>query len=43
MNTMNYYNNKQIRFDDEEETPKELPENPDGKNDERLAVRQKIY
>lgn len=24
---MNYYNNKQIRFDDEEETPKELPEN----------------
>ena len=25
---MNYYNNKQVRFDDEEETPKELPENP---------------
>ena len=25
---MNYYNNKQIRLDDEEETPKELPENP---------------
>ena len=25
---MYYYNNKQTRFADEEETPKELPENP---------------
>ena len=25
---MNFYNNNNIRFEDEEETPKDLPENP---------------
>ena len=49
MNTMNYYNNKQIRFDDEEETPKELPENPMEKMvsgwqfDKKFIEQRKIF
>ena len=47
--TMNYYNNKQIRFDDEEETPKELPENPMEKMvsgwqfDKKFIEQRKIF
>ena len=46
---MNYYNNKQIRFDDEEETPKELPENPMEKMvsgwqfDKKFIEQRKIF
>jgi ATP-dependent Clp protease protease subunit len=50
MNTMNYnYNNKQIRFDDEEENPKELPENPMEKMmsgwqfDKKFIEQRKIF
>ena len=49
MNTMNYYNNKQVRFDDEEETPKELPENPMEKMvsgwqfDKKFIEQRKIF
>ena len=34
---MNFYNNSNTRFEDEEK-PDELPENPMEKNDEQLAV-----
>lgn len=46
---MNYYNNKQIRFDDEEETPKEMPENPMEKMmsgwqfDKKFIEQRKIF
>jgi len=46
---MNYYTNKQIRFDDEEETPKELPENPMEKMmsgwqfDKKFIEQRKIF
>ncbi len=46
---MNYYNNKQIRFDEEEETPKELPENPMEKMmsgwqfDKKFIEQRKIF
>ncbi len=46
---MNYYNNKQTRFDDEEETPKELPENPMEKMmsgwqfDKKFIEQRKIF
>ena len=46
---MNYYNNKQIRFDDEEENPKELPENPMEKMvsgwqfDKKFIEQRKIF
>ncbi len=46
---MNYYNSKQIRFDDEEETPKELPENPMEKMmsgwqfDKKFIEQRKIF
>ena len=46
---MNYYNNKGIRFDDEEETPKELPENPMEKMmsgwqfDKKFIEQRKIF
>ena len=46
---MNYYNNKQIRLDDEEETPKELPENPMEKMvsgwqfDKKFIEQRKIF
>ena len=49
MNTMNYYNNKQIRLDDEEETPKEMPENPMEKMmsgwqfDKKFIEQRKIF
>ena len=49
MNTMNYYNSKQVRFDDEEETPKELPENPMEKMvsgwqfDKKFIEQRKIF
>ena len=49
MNTMNYYTNKQIRFDDEEETPKEMPENPMEKMmsgwqfDKKFIEQRKIF
>jgi ATP-dependent Clp protease, protease subunit len=49
MNTMNYYNNKSIRLDDEEETPKELPENPMEKMmsgwqfDKKFIEQRKIF
>jgi ATP-dependent Clp protease protease subunit len=50
MITMNYnYNNKQIRFDDEEENPKELPENPMEKMmsgwqfDKKFIEQRKIF
>lgn len=46
---MNYYNNKQVRLDDEEETPKELPENPMEKMvsgwqfDKKFIEQRKIF
>lgn len=46
---MNYYNNKQIRFEDEEENPKELPENPMEKMvsgwqfDKKFIEQRKIF
>jgi len=46
---MNYFNNKQVRFDDEEETPKELPENPMEKMmsgwqfDKKFIEQRKIF
>jgi len=46
---MNYYNNKQIRFEDEEEVPKELPENPMEKMmsgyqfDKKFIEQRKIF
>lgn len=46
---MNYYSNKGIRFDDEEETPKELPENPMEKMmsgwqfDKKFIEQRKIF
>ncbi len=46
---MNYYTNKQVRFDDEEETPKELPENPMEKMmsgwqfDKKFIEQRKIF
>ena len=46
---MNYYNNKQIRFDDEEESPIELPENPMEKMvsgwqfDKKFIEQRKIF
>lgn len=46
---MNYYNNKQTRFDDEEENPKELPENPMEKMmsgwqfDKKFIEQRKIF
>jgi len=46
---MTYYNNKGIRFDDEEETPKELPENPMEKMmsgwqfDKKFIEQRKIF
>ena len=49
MNTMNYYTNKQIRLDDEEETPKEMPENPMEKMmsgwqfDKKFIEQRKIF
>ena len=49
MNTMNYYKNKQIRLDDEEETPKEMPENPMEKMmsgwqfDKKFIEQRKIF
>jgi ATP-dependent Clp protease protease subunit len=50
LKTMNYnYNNKQIRFDDEEENPKELPENPMEKMmsgwqfDKKFIEQRKIF
>ena len=49
MYTMNYYTNKQIRFDDEEETPKEMPENPMEKMmsgwqfDKKFIEQRKIF
>ena len=49
MYTMNYYTNKQIRLDDEEETPKEMPENPMEKMmsgwqfDKKFIEQRKIF
>jgi len=49
MNTMNYYTNKEIRLDDEEETPKEMPENPMEKMmsgwqfDKKFIEQRKIF
>lgn len=49
MQKMNYYNNRQIRLDDEEETPKELPENPMEKMvsgwqfDKKFIEQRKIF
>jgi len=49
MNTMNYYTNKAIRLDDEEETPKEMPENPMEKMmsgwqfDKKFIEQRKIF
>jgi len=49
MNTMNYYTNKAIRLDDEEETPKEIPENPMEKMmsgwqfDKKFIEQRKIF
>ena len=46
---MTYYNNKQIRLDDEEENPKELPENPMEKMlsgwqfDKKFIEQRKIF
>lgn len=46
---MNYYNNKQIRLEDEEENPKELPENPMEKMvsgwqfDKKFIEQRKIF
>lgn len=46
---MNYYNKKQIRFDDEEENPKELPDNPMEKMvsgwqfDKKFIEQRKIF
>jgi ATP-dependent Clp protease protease subunit len=46
---MTYYNNKGIRFDDEEEIPKELPENPMEKMmsgwqfDKKFIEQRKIF
>jgi len=46
---MTYYSNKEIRFDDEEETPKELPENPMEKMlsgwqfDKKFIEQRKIF
>ncbi len=46
---MTYYNNKGTRFDDEEETPKELPENPMEKMvsgwqfDKKFIEQRKIF
>jgi ATP-dependent Clp protease protease subunit len=46
---MTYYNNKEIRFDDEEETPKEMPENPMEKMmsgwqfDKKFIEQRKIF
>ena len=46
---MNYYSNKQIRFDDEEESPIELPENPMEKMvsgwqfDKKFIEQRKIF
>ena len=46
---MNYYNNKQIRFDDEEDNPKEMPENPMEKMvsgwqfDKKFIEQRKIF
>ena len=46
---MNYYNNKQIRFDDEEESPIELPDNPMEKMvsgwqfDKKFIEQRKIF
>ena len=46
---MNYYNNKQIRLDDEEENPKEMPENPMEKMvsgwqfDKKFIEQRKIF
>ena len=46
---MNYYNNKQIRFDDEEGNPKEMPENPMEKMvsgwqfDKKFIEQRKIF
>lgn len=46
---MNYYNNQGIRFDEEEETPKELPENPMEKMmsgwqfDKKFIEQRKIF
>ncbi|MCW3089152.1 MAG: Clp protease proteolytic subunit ClpP [Ferruginibacter sp.] len=46
---MNYYNSKPFRFDDEEETPKELPENPMEKMmsgwqfDKKFIEQRKIF
>jgi ATP-dependent Clp protease protease subunit len=49
MNTTNYFNIKQVRFDDEEESPKELPENPMEKMlsgwqfDKKFIEQRKIF
>lgn len=46
---MTYYNNKGIRFDDEEESPKEMPENPMEKMmsgwqfDKKFIEQRKIF
>ncbi|WP_301922186.1 ClpP family protease [Ferruginibacter sp.] len=46
---MNYYNNKQIRLDEEEENPKDLPENPMEKMvsgwqfDKKFIEQRKIF
>lgn len=46
---MTYYNNKGIRFDEEEETPKEMPENPMEKMlsgwqfDKKFIEQRKIF
>ncbi|MEO6549170.1 MAG: ATP-dependent Clp protease proteolytic subunit [Ferruginibacter sp.] len=46
---MNYYSNKPFRFDEEEETPKELPENPMEKMvsgwqfDKKFIEQRKIF
>lgn len=46
---MNYYTNKEIRLDDEEETPKEMPENPMEKMmsgwqfDKKFIEQRKIF
>ncbi len=46
---MQHYTNKQIRFDDEEETPKEMPENPMEKMvsgwqfDKKFIEQRKIF
>ena len=46
---MNYYTNKEIRLDDEEETPKEIPENPMEKMmsgwqfDKKFIEQRKIF